>query len=141
MSRVAGLAEPPSPPTEDPDTAEPVSRAELRLLRRWVVVAAVWAVAATIVALVALLDDSGRAAERRSNETGRRVALSEARVNARLDRAEARVRALRGQADQDRAERATLQRRITALEKAQDSSSGDGSGDGGGLPSLRDLFP
>jgi hypothetical protein len=140
MPRLAGLAEPDAPPEESGD--QPATRDELRMLRRWVVVAGVWAVAATVVALVALLDDSGRAAERRSNETGRRVALSEARVNARLDRAEARVRALRGQADQDRAERATLQRRIAALEKAQDSSSGDGSGDGGGgLPSLRDLFP
>lgn len=140
MGRLAGLAEPPAPPTA-PD-GEPVTRDELRLLRRWVVVAGVWAVAATIVALVALLDDSGRAAERRSNETGRRVARSEARVDARLDNAQAQLRAMRGQADQDRAEVATLKRRVTALEKQQqDSGDGSDGGSGDGLPSLRDLFP
>jgi TolA-binding protein len=137
VTRFAGLAEPPAPPVDADD--EPVTRGELRMLRRWIVVAAVWAVAATVVALVALLDDSGRAAERRSNETGQRVALSEARVNARLDQAEARLRAMRGQANQDRAEVAALQRRVTALEKAQDSGGGDSGGSG--LPSLRDLFP
>jgi uncharacterized protein HemX len=137
MTRLADLDEPHAPPAAADD--EPVTGSELRLLRRWIVVAAVWAVAATVVALVALLDDSGRAAERRSNETGRRVALSEARVNARLDQAEARLRAMRAQADQDRSELAALQRRVTTLEKQQRDSGGGGSG--GGLPSLRDLFP
>jgi hypothetical protein len=156
MTRLADLAEPPVPTEED--DAEPVTRGEVRMLRRWVVVAAVWAVAATVVALVALLDDSGRAAERRSNETGRRVALSEARVDARLDRVESRLRllpssaeveGLRQQADQarraaagDRTDLTALEKRVSALENSSSGGgSGDGGGSGGGLPSLRDLFP
>ena len=74
----------------DKDSA-PVTQDDLRTLRRWIVVAGVWAVAATAVALIALLDDSGRAAERRANETGKRIAASEQRVEARLARLERRL--------------------------------------------------
>ena len=73
--------------------SEPATQDDLRTLRRWVVVAGVWAVAATAVALIALLDDSGRAAERRANETGKRIAASEQRVEARLARLERRLAA------------------------------------------------
>ena len=62
----------PSVDVEKEQEGAPVTQDDLRTLRRWIVVAGVWAVAATVVALIALLDDSGRAAERRANETGRR---------------------------------------------------------------------
>lgn len=153
-----------SMPAVDVETQdEPVTQDDLRTLRRWVVVAGVWAVAATAVALIALLDDSGRAAERRANETGRRIAASEQRVDGRLGRLErrlaaaptsAQVQQLRTQVGQ--AQRAasgassnvtSLERRVKALESdpGGDGAPGDGS-DGGDspadqLPSLRDLFP
>jgi hypothetical protein len=143
---------------------EPVTQHDLRTLRRWVVVAGVWAVAATAVALIALLDDSGRAAERRANETGKRIAASEQRTEARLARLErrlaatpttAQVQQLRTQVGQ--AQRAasgasssatSLERRVDALESDSGDSGGDTSRDDGGgdspsdqLPRLRDLFP
>ena len=132
---------------------------DLRTLRRWVIVAGVWAVAATAVALIALLDDSGRAAERRANETGKRVAATQERVDERLARLErrlaatptsAQVQQLRNQVGQ--AQRAAsgaasgvtgLERRVDALERDSggDSLPGDGEVPDDALPRLRDLFP
>jgi len=139
---------------------EPATQDDLRTLRRWVAVAGVWAVAATAVALIALLDDSGRAAERRANETGKRIAASEQRVEARVARLErrldaapttAQVQGLRTQVDQARRAASGASTSVTALEKRVDElESGSGSGtvpeDSGdspadGLPRLRDLFP
>jgi len=122
--------------------SEPATQDDLRTLRRWVVVAAVWAVAATAVALIALLDDSGRAAERRANETGKRIAAGEQRMEERLARLERRLAAAptSAQVQQLRSDVTTLERRMEELE----SDAGDGAGDGGDgsqLPSLRDLFP
>jgi septal ring factor EnvC (AmiA/AmiB activator) len=47
------------PPTRDPDD-EPARQGDLRTLRRWLIVAGVWAVAASAIGLIALLsqDDS-----------------------------------------------------------------------------------
>ena len=122
--------------------SEPATQDDLRTLRRWVVVAGVWAVAATAVALIALLDDSGRAAERRANETGKRIAAGEQRVEARLARLERRLAATptSGQVQQLRSDVTALERRMDTLER----DSGDGAGDDGladQLPRLRDLFP
>lgn len=134
--------------------SEPATQDDLRTLRRWVVVAGVWAVAATAVALIALLDDSGRAAERRANETGKRIAASEQRVQTRLATLErrlaaaptsAQVRELRSQVGQ--AQRAAsgassgvtrLERRVGALES---DPGGDGDGSDSPADQLRDLFP
>ena len=125
--------------------------------------AGVWAVAATAVALIALLDDSGRAAERRANETGKRIAASEQRVESRLARLERRLNAapttaqvqqLRTQVGQAQRAASGASSSVTALEKRVDSVESDGgSGDTGTgttpdgdspadrLPRLRDLFP
>ncbi len=141
----------------DKDSA-PVTRDDLRTLRRWVVVAGVWAVAATAVALIALLDDSGRAAERRANETGRRIAASEERVEARLARLERRLDAAPTTAQvQELRTRVGLAQRAasgasstaTSLERrVEELESGAGwptaSDDGWPATScrgLRDLFP
>jgi len=142
-----------------------VTQDDLRTLRRWVVVAGVWAVAATAVALIALLDDSGRAAERRANETGKRIAASEQRVESRLARLERRLNAapttaqvqqLRKQVGQAQRAASGASSSVTALEKRMDSLESDpgpgdsgtdsSPGDGGEsqsdpLPRLRDLFP
>ncbi len=120
--------------------SEPATQDDLRTLRRWVVVAGVWAVAATAIALIALLDDSGRAAERRANETGARIAAGEQRMEERLARLARRLAAAPTsvQVQQLRADVTVLERRMDALE------SDSGGGDGGPidqLPRLRDLFP
>ena len=158
------------PATAQPDRAQrdsPVTHDDLRLLRRWVVVAGVWAVAATAVALIALLDDSGRDAERRANQTGERVARREQAVDRRIASLDARLRALpssgevarlrtqvaaaQQSASGARSATSALERRVDALERtggddsapsAPDDGAGGSSGSGDGdLPTLRDLFP
>lgn len=150
---------PPAPP-KDPDA--PVTQEELHTLRRWVVVAGVWAVAATAVALIALLDNSGRAAERRATQTGHRVAAAETRVDRRVAALDTRLRRLptTAQVEQLRSQVTQAQRsaqdasdaskgtggKLSALEKRVASLEGGGGGggsgnNGGGGPSLRDLFP
>jgi len=67
---VAGL--PPRPPSR-PGRGDQPSRDDLRGLRRWVIVAGVWAVAATAIALIALLDTSDRDAQTRADAVAGRV--------------------------------------------------------------------
>ena len=147
-------------PAVEVESGEPVTQHDLRTLRRWVIVAGVWAVAATAVALTALLDDSGRAAERRANETGKRIAASEQRVESRLARLErrlastptsAQVQQLRNQVGQAQRAASGASAKVTALEKRvgelESEPGGDTPPDDGGdspsdqLPRLRDLFP
>jgi len=72
----------------------PVTRDDLRALRRWILVAGVWAVAATAVALIALLDTSGDDAERTA--TGAVSSAAEVReaqdgLDRRLDELDTRL--------------------------------------------------
>ena len=86
-------------PTEDPprkivEEPPPVTRDDLSALRRWILVAGVWAVAATAVALIALLDTSGDDAERTA--TGAVSSAAEVReaqdgLDRRLDELDTRL--------------------------------------------------
>ena len=76
---------PPPPPAGPPfrsPAPPPASRDELRTLRRWVLVSGVWAVAATAVALIALLDSSDGKAEARAGDAADRVTRLERRQRA-----------------------------------------------------------
>ena len=87
------MPEPPEvpdlPPERDPEL-QPASRGDLRTLRRWLLVTAVWAVAATAVALIALLtqDDT---AERKSRDVSERVTQLERELNPKLDNLEEEI--------------------------------------------------
>jgi len=87
----------------------------VRTLRRWTLVAGVWAVAATAVALIALLDTSGDAAQRTAGQAAGRVATLE-RGQVRLQR---RVRDLQGRLAEVPSTRDTdtLEQRIAAAEE------------------------
>ena len=106
------------PATADPEGS--VTRDDLKALRRWVLVAGIWAVAATAVALIALLDSSNGDAEQRAGDAERRAADVEKRVvkidrdqtgfSTRIDEVESRLGALAPVSDvsklQDRVGRA-----------------------------------
>lgn len=62
--------------------AAPLSAADLKGLRRWVIVAGVWAVAATAIALIALLDTSDSQAEKHADAAADRSARAERRLDA-----------------------------------------------------------
>lgn len=77
---------PSQPPPDDlgpppPDHA-PASVGQLRTLRRWVAVAGVWAVAATVVALIALLD--GGSSAPREDGDDRRTATDIGEIERKL---------------------------------------------------------
>jgi len=76
---------PQSPQSPSASEAEPVTREDLKALRRWTLVAGIWAVAATAVALIALLDTSKGAAEQRAGAAEDRAAEVEKRAT-KLDR-------------------------------------------------------
>lgn len=82
---------PQSPQSPAPGDAPrgPVTRDDLKALRRWTLVAGIWAVAATAVALIALLDsskgDAQQRAEQRAGDAEQRAAAVDKRVT-KVDR-------------------------------------------------------
>ena len=76
---------PQSPRSPAPGDPGPVTRDDLKALRRWTLVAGIWAVAATAVALIALFDTSKGDAEQRAGDAEQRAADVEKRV-IKLDR-------------------------------------------------------
>jgi len=124
---------PTSTPTEEPRREivvedPPVTRDDLRALRRWILVAGVWAVAATAVALIALLDTSGDDAER----TATGAASSAAEVRQAQDRLDKRLDELDGRlADLPQADDVSnLQTRLSKIEgDAKKASTDAGNAD------------
>ena len=95
----------------------PATLADIRSLRRWLAVAAVWAVAATALGVIALLkaneDDSGEQA-RAAGELGR----VQRQLNSRLDDLESRVDELPTSDDVS-----NLDGRLKSVEDAVDKSA------------------
>ena len=82
------MADPPevpdAPPERDPDL-QPATHGDLRSLRRWLLVTAVWAVAATAIALIALLSEDDSAKKESQSTRSQKVTQLERDVNSRLD--------------------------------------------------------
>ena len=85
----------PPRPAGRPARQDQLTRDDLRGLRRWVTVAGVWAVAATAIALIALLDTSDRDAQRKADTAGDRVT----RTERKLDGLKTRLDGLKSQLD------------------------------------------
>ena len=104
--------QPPAPPSSRP---EPATKDDLRALRRWLLVAGVWAVAATAIAVIALVqankDDSAKIGSQTDNQVGR----VQRDLNKRLDDVESRLDDLAPSSDV-----AKLDRR---LKKAEEDTS------------------
>jgi predicted nucleic acid-binding Zn-ribbon protein len=83
-----------------------------------VIVAGVWAVAATAVAIIALLDQSNTDANRRSGDAARSVSRLEHQLDSRIDALESQVKGLPTSNDLQ-----SLQQRVaTAEDKATQAS-------------------
>jgi septal ring factor EnvC (AmiA/AmiB activator) len=109
--------EPPPAPYVEDDRAATVG--DLRSLRRWLLVAAVWAVAATALGVIALIqankeDDSGR------TQTAADIARVQKDLNSRLDDLEQRVGELPTSDDLSK-----LDGRIQDVEKKADTTGSD----------------
>jgi phage shock protein A len=97
------MQEPPTPPRRPPEGAvdpdsEPATVGELRTLRRWLLVAGVWALAATAIAVIALVkaneeDTAGQ--ERTAGQIGR----IQRTLNDRIDELESRIEELPSSTD------------------------------------------
>ena len=138
-----------------PDASDgPATQSELRTLRRWTIVAGVWAVAATAVGLIALLDTSGEDATKQVDAAKQQITDAEQDLDARIKELEGRIDDLPqstdvsklqdrlGKAEEDAAAAADdakgaednvkdLEERVQTLE--DDAGSTD-SGDDGGFP-------
>jgi len=111
-------AEPPPPPYVEDD--RPATYGELRSTRRWLAVAAVWAVAATALAVFALIeankDDDEAARTQAAGELGR----VQRDLNNRIDDLESRIEELPTSDDVSK-----LDSRIKDIEDASDKTSTD----------------
>jgi septal ring factor EnvC (AmiA/AmiB activator) len=110
-------AEPPPAPYVEDD--RPATYGELRSTRRWLAVAGVWAVAATALAVFALIEanqDDDTARTQAAGELGR----VERSLNARIDDLESRIEELPSSDDVSK-----LDNRIKDLEDASDKTSTD----------------
>jgi hypothetical protein len=105
------------------DDAQPATQGELRSLRRWLVVAGVWAVAASAIAIIALLDSGEE--EQRDPGTARVGQLTRLRddLNERMDDLESRVDELATSEDVRK-----LERRVRRAETRASGASDDASG-------------
>jgi TolA-binding protein len=96
---------PPAPPPTPPSRPEPATKDDLRSIRRWLLVAGVWAAAATAIAVIALVqankDDSAKIGE----ETASQVGKVQRDLNNRLDEIENRLDDLAPSSDIDRLDR------------------------------------
>jgi TolA-binding protein len=85
----------PQPHGETRDTAaseaQSATRGELRALRRWTLVATVWAAAATAVAIVALVDRGGEAGTDRSASLATQISRVQRVTDRRIDELESRL--------------------------------------------------
>jgi len=143
----------PDAPSQRDADLQPATQGDLRSLRRWLLVTAVWAVAAAAVALIALLsqDDS---AEKESRNASERVTQLERDLKTRLDELDEEISSVAKQEDvtklaqrlsrlEDDSSKATqdakdlkssvddLETRIEDLEASADSDAGGDTGAGG----------
>jgi TolA-binding protein len=111
---------PPVPPRPVDDDSAPATRGDLRALRRWIAVAGVWAVAATAVAIIALLDNDNSANKDRSDD----LAADVSRVQRTLDK---RIDDLKSQIDDlpQREDVSKLERRLAKVEDESSSAARD----------------
>lgn len=107
---------PPAPYVED-DRAATVG--DLRSLRRWLVVAAVWAVAATALGVIALVQ-ANKEDDSATTQTAADLARVQKDLNSRLDDLESRIDDLPTSDDLTK-----LDGRIQDVEKKADSTSSD----------------
>ncbi len=103
----------------------PATRDDLRALRRWVVIAGVWAVAATAVALIALIDTSGGRDERRAGDATARRGRVERELLRRIGALEKRVDGLAESGDVSRLEERLTRAESDATGAGEDAASAE----------------
>jgi septal ring factor EnvC (AmiA/AmiB activator) len=99
------------PPPAPPPRPEPATKDDIRALRRWLLVAGVWAVAATAIAVIALIQANKDDSAKIGQETASQIGRVQKDLNKRLDDVEARLSNLAPSSDV-----AKLDRRLQKVE-------------------------
>lgn len=109
-------------PREPVDDDAPATVGELRSLRRWLVVAGVWAVAASAIAIIALLSARNNDQPKRSPGavTGTQLTRVQRDLDQRIDALEKKVKAAPSSDDVSK-----LQDRLKTVEDRSDSTRSD----------------
>jgi TolA-binding protein len=140
--------QPPGGPPPDPN-ALPATRGDIRDLRRWLIVAGVWAAAASAIAIIALIsaNDNTKSSDRTSTDVAAQVARVQRDLNKRIDDLSSKIQQLPTSADVSkldsrlkavetksnqaatdakdvRSKVSDLETRVKAIEDAQKSASG-----------------
>jgi Skp family chaperone for outer membrane proteins len=87
----------PAPGALPPDpNALPATKGDIRDLRRWLIVAGVWAVAASAIAIIALIsgNDSNKNSDRTSTDVSAQVARVQRALNKRIDDLDSKIQQL-----------------------------------------------
>src|SRR3954470_7016947 len=133
------------PPAPNP---LPATKGDIRDLRRWLIVAGVWAVAASAIAIIALIsgNDSNKSSDKTSTDLSGQVARVQRELNKRIDDVNSKIQQLPTSDDvsklgndvktaQDKADQAAtdakdartkisdLESRVKALEQAQQTGT------------------
>src|SRR5919197_4145206 len=112
----AGPPQPPPGRTQPLPTGEPpATRDDIRSLRRWIAVAGIWAVAATTIAIIALVNQDNSGNERQATDLASRISRIQRSLGRRLDGLERRIGGLPRSQDLSKLER--------RLRKVEDDSS------------------
>jgi Protein of unknown function (DUF2730) len=119
----SGLSGTPGAP-EDED-ARPATVGDLKRLRLWLIVAGVWAAAATAIAVIALLDNSGDEERTSAAEVSTRVTRLEKELKDELDQVKSQIEGLPGADDLSKVDRRLKEVEDDASAAARDAKSAD----------------
>ena len=115
-------APPPEGAQPDPD-AQPATKGDVRDLRRWLIVAGVWAVAASAIAIVALVsDDEGSNSDQPSGDDSAAIARVQRTLDKRIDDLESSIEDLPSSDDVSK-----LESSLSDVEKQSSASATDAS--------------
>ena len=118
-------------PADSPaDDLAPATVGDVRSLRRWIAVAGVWALAATAIAVIALLDDGDDEDARRGEaRTAAQIARTQRALGERIDTLESRIGNLPQSEDVTRLDNRLKQVQEQASQAARDARAGRDAGD------------
>ena len=120
----SGLSGSPAPPQDD--DARPATAGDLKRLRLWLIVAGVWAAAATALAVIALLDKGDEEEQRATAaEVSSRVTRLEQELKDELDQVKSDVEALPGTEDLSKIDRRLKEVEDDASQAARNAKSAD----------------
>ena len=114
-----------APDAPEDDDARPATVGDVKRLRLWLIVAGVWAAAATAIAVIALLDNGEDEERTSAAEVSTRVTRLERELKDELDQVKSQIEALPGADDLSKVDRRLKEVEDDASQAARDAKSAD----------------